>query len=135
MLKTRSLPLKEQDSALIWCEIMKERGSEPTSMYSWWSSIKSCLVNINNIPAGDWAQVKSWLKSYADGTFPKSAPPFTAAEVGKFMKTAPDHKFIRHKVALTMGLNGRLRGMEYTLLFHEKNNKEKILVFKSMFLL
>ncbi len=108
-----------------------EKEFSPTSMYSYYSAIKSVLAVRENVYCHNWVKMKKWLKNYADGTFGTSAPAFSVKEVKKFMEEADDAIFIRHKLALGLGLHGRLRGVEYTWLFHKKNDKEKIMIFKS----
>ncbi len=120
-----------QDSALIWAEHMKEKGAAHTTMYSMWSGIKAVLRRVDNINAEKWDNMKLWLKNYASGKFAKSAPAFTAEQVHKFLSSASDTEFIRQKLALGLGLHGRLRASEYALLFHNKNEKEKIMIFSS----
>ena len=126
ILKKEKWDIKKEDSALLWAETHREEATAPSTMYSVWSSIKACLTALLNIPANLWCNVKKWLKNYAAGVFPKQAPLFTAAQVEKFMKEAPDKEFIRHKLALGLGLYGRLRAQEYTWLFHSKSDREKI---------
>ncbi len=122
----------DEYSALMWAEYMREeRGFGPSSMYSYWSAIKAVLAVKEQIYADNWDLMKKWLKNYADGKYSVSAPAFTAEQVKKFLNGADDVIYIRHKLALGLGLHGRLRAVEYTWLFHGKNDKEKILVFKS----
>ncbi len=121
-----------EDHALIWAEYMREeREFGPSSMYSYWSAIKAVLAARDNIDAGQWLKMKKWLKNYADGKFSDQAPAFTAEEVKDFLINADDDIYIRHKLALGMGLYGRLRASEYPWLFHDKNKKEKIRIYKS----
>ena len=49
----------------------------------------------------------------------------------RFMTTAPDGRFKRHKLAMGFGLHGGLRAMEYTYIYHRKDNKRKIVMLKS----
>ena len=131
VLKKNNLDIKEQDSALIWAETQRAIPIAPTTMYSVWSSIKCCLTALDDIPANNWDNVKKWLKQYKEGVFPKQAPLFTARHVERFMRDAPNGEYIRHKLALGLGLQGRLRASEYTWLYHNKDERERIIVMTS----
>ena len=87
-------------------------------------------ITVDKIPANDWELIRLWLRQYADGKVSRGAPAFTAEEVNKFMTEAPDDIFIKHKLAMGVGLQGRLRAMDYTWLYYKKNDKEKILLLK-----
>ena len=131
VLKTHKLLRSEEESALVWLELLKEKSFSASTLYSYWSCIKSCLEVFESVPASGWFLVRKWLKNYAAGKFADTAPVFTAAEVEKFMVEAEDRIFMRHKLAFGFGLYGRLRACEYTYLYHVKNDKEKIMIFNS----
>ena len=124
----QGLPYYTEESVLVWCEMLKQQGYQPGTLMTRWCSIKACLESIDNIRTAHWVVIKDWMKKNAKGTNPMQAPTFTAQQINIFLTRATDGIFIRHKVALILGLHGGLRASDYVNLYHNKNAKERISV-------
>ena len=129
----------DESTALQWCAYEQRKGAAYTSMYTYWSGIKSILETQEKVGASQWLRVRKWLKNYYKKHKHEktSAPTFNEDQVREFLDTADDSPsaFERHLLALPLGLYGRLRAEDYARIYHdkcdEKGKEERIRICKS----
>ena len=96
------------------------------SLYKKWSCVKKLLKVHDNVNADENGAVKEILKQYTRGYTASSAPKFSEDQIAKFYTSKGDESNYHYKIekiALSCGLNGRLRAQDYPAHYHDHTDE------------
>ena len=80
----------------------KAKKLKPSSLWSIYSMLRVTIKLNQNIDIASYGKLKSILKAEGIGFVPKKSETFSAAEIEKFLNTAPDQKYLDTKVNIKM---------------------------------
>lgn len=97
--------------------LSKER--KPSSLWSYYSMIRSILSTRKNVDISKYLQLVALLKRKSEGYRAKKSKIFTKQDVTKFLTEASDDTYLFNKVAMIIGLSGACRREELTNMLVE----------------
>ena len=80
--------------------MVEHKKSKPTSLWAYYSMIKTMLKLNQKIDIGTYAQVTAFLKRQGEGYEPVKARVFEEEEMKKFILEAPDNEWLVVKVCI-----------------------------------
>jgi integrase len=83
--------------------------NKPSTLWSKFSMLRSCLKVKHNIDATSFPKCCALLKRLSASHVPKKSSVLSADEVSKFMSEAPDYEWLLTKVVLALGVFGACR--------------------------
>ncbi|XP_031359091.1 uncharacterized protein LOC116182690 [Photinus pyralis] len=90
----------------------KQQGFSPSSLWSLYSMLKATILVKKNIDISRFPKLIAFIKRQNDGYKPKKSKVLTREEMDRFLKDAPNDKYLLSKVVLTLGVAGACRGNE-----------------------
>ena len=82
----------------------KAKKLKPSSLWSIYSMLRVTIKLNHNIDIADYTKLRGMLKAKGAGFVSKKSLTFTAAEMAKFLNTAPDWKYLDTKVNMRIKL-------------------------------
>lgn len=90
----------EEDTLMAYFNyLLLEKNQAPTTVWSSHSKIKSMLVSEEGININKFPKLHLFMSKIMDGYESKQATTFLGEEINKFFMTAPDEKYLLHKVS------------------------------------
>ena len=103
--------------------LKEEKQYRWNSIYSIWSGVKSIALVTLNLDFDRYVLCKRWLKQNGKGKDTKKASTFTDEDFVEFLKLK-DRNLMREQIASIYGKYGRLRAVDYTNLYYDKDVPE-----------
>ncbi|XP_063544513.1 uncharacterized protein LOC134752749 isoform X5 [Cydia strobilella] len=114
--KQKNITSFGEDVLLLYFEEMSAK-YKPTSLWAYYSMLKSGLKRSHNVNIKEYYQLRAFLKKLSEGYGKKGkVKVLTFENVEKFIDEAPDDKYLATKVALILGVTGGLRRQELSKL-------------------
>lgn len=128
--KDTLMPRKEQSYSkfMSWCENegiteytepvllnyfkFKAKEWKLTTIWSHFSFLRSMLLTKNNVDIGKCTSINEFLRELKEGYEAKRSKIFTLSEINKFVKEAPDDKYLMLKVYAIIGFFGKCKREE-----------------------
>ncbi|KAJ6639008.1 hypothetical protein Bhyg_11747, partial [Pseudolycoriella hygida] len=94
-------------------ELDAKKNYKPTSLWAFYSMLKSTLRTFEDLDIGQYFQVKAFLKQKSSGFKSVRANVFTEEEIRKFVMEADDRQWLDVKVSCIFGICGAMRTDEF----------------------
>ncbi|XP_031337109.1 uncharacterized protein LOC116166313 [Photinus pyralis] len=101
--------IKVVDDVLLVYLSKKGKSMKPSTLWSRFSMIKSCLAIKENVDASKFCKTIAFLKRQTVGYIPKKSKVLTREQVTQFLNEAADVKWLLTKVILVFGIFGACR--------------------------
>ncbi|XP_044019232.1 uncharacterized protein LOC122859605 [Aphidius gifuensis] len=90
-----------EDGLLVYFNELNEK-YKPSTMYSRYSMLRTTILRNEQIDIATYTRLKFFLKKESVGYRPTKSKAFTAADVERFLNTAPEDEYLAIKVALVL---------------------------------
>lgn len=122
-----------EDIMLTYFDYLTAKSNSPSTLWSYYSMIKSNLRLKHNIDIGKYYNLIAFIKRQNEGYEPKKAPVFNATQIRQFLlNSSLDHEWLAAKTVAVMGLFGALRCDEFVKMLVEHVQKEGNLLVVSV---
>ncbi|XP_063391499.1 uncharacterized protein LOC134677015 isoform X4 [Cydia fagiglandana] len=128
--KEKNITSFGEDVLLSYFEEMSAK-YKPTSLWAFYSMLKSGLKRRDNVNIKEYDQLRVFLKKLSEGyKADNKVKVLTFENVEKFIDEAPDDRYLANKVALILGVTGGLRRQELAKLTtnHIEDHGEKFII-------
>lgn len=107
----------------------KSKKVKPSSLWSYYSMLKSTILINENVDISKYCKLHSLLKKQTVGYTPKKSQIFEKHHIKKFLNEAPDEKYLFMKVLAIMGIAGGCRIDElYKMEYNHIDDRGSVIV-------
>lgn len=95
--KNKKIPSFSENVILAYFE-EQSKSYKASTLWSQYSMLRSTLSIKNNVDISKYVKLRAFLKRQNDNYKPKKSKTLTSEEIQKFLKEAPDYKYLLTKV-------------------------------------